>query len=267
MSSFLDRVLSQKREEVAEKRRIRRVNELECLASERPPRNFREAISGGGGIIAEIKGKSPTVAEFLQNGDVERLARIYEANGASAISIVTDEANFKTSLRDVDRVRKISTLPILVKDFIIDSHQVLEARAAGADAVLLIARILSANQLASLLALAERTGMSGLVECHDEEDVEKAADAGASIVGINNRDLGTLEVSLDTTRRLIPRIPEGTVCVSESGIHRREEIESLRSLGVDAFLIGGALLSSDEPGHVLRILLGRDDGFDGGSTR
>jgi indole-3-glycerol phosphate synthase len=232
------------------------VREIERSAAGVPVRGFRAALEGRGRIIAEIKGKSPSVASFRQQGAPERLAGIYEQHGASAISIVTDERNFGTSLKDVERVRAASTLPVLVKDFIIDAYQVAEARASGADAVLLIARILSPGALEQLLEHARGLGMDALTECHDEEDIDKARAAGAGILGINNRDLRTLEVSLDTTRRLVPRIPGSALCVSESGIDRRDQIEELSELGVDAFLIGGALLSAEDPAAKLRELAG-----------
>ncbi|MCK4546832.1 MAG: indole-3-glycerol-phosphate synthase [Candidatus Eisenbacteria sp.] len=264
--TFLDRVIREKRREVAAGRRTRRVNDLECRASERPTRDFLRAISGGCKVIAEIKGKSPAAPVFRHSGDVERLAAIYESNGASAISIVTDERNFGTCLRDVDRIRRVSSLPVLVKDFVIDAHQVMEARAAGADAILLIARILQEDLFASMFDLAGRLGMSVLVECHHEEDVAKAAAVGALIVGINNRDLRTLNVSLETTRNLVSRVPEEALCVSESGIVAREEIELLASLGVDAFLIGSALLNSAEPDRTLRRLTGLEPERSGGEA-
>jgi indole-3-glycerol phosphate synthase len=267
MNGFLEGILARKRRDVARKRRGRRVNELECGAQEQPVRGFREALAQGGAIIAEIKRKSPTVRAFRPNGGIERLAGIYEANGAAAISIVTDEENFGTSLADVCRVREACRLPVLVKDFIIDGSQVLEARAAGADAVLLIARILDEHVLAHLLRLAERLGMAALVECHDPGDLERAVRSGAGLIGINNRDLDTFCVSLEPTRRLLPRIPQGIVRVSESGIRTVEDIAELRALGVDAFLIGGALLESDDPGERLRTLAGSAAGGGRGAHR
>ncbi len=274
MNRFLDEVLRRKREEVAAKTRSYRINDLECRACRHAVRDFRATLTGGGTrrgtpgavIIAEIKKKSPTVARFLQNGDPERLARIYETNGAAAISVVVDEWNFGTSLCDVDRIRRVTRLPILAKDFAIDGSQLLEARAAGADAVLLIARILSGAMLSHLLGLSRRLGMSALVECHDEADVKKAVESGAAIIGINNRDLGSLAVSLQTTRRLLPRIPENVIRVSESGITSREDIDALRSLGVNAFLVGSALLHSHDPGRFLRNLLAPAEQRKGGAV-
>lgn len=245
MNRFLVQVLEQKRKELESKRSV-------ALDKAPPSRDFLQALSRKGAVIAEIKKKSPSVSEFLQNGPPEELARIYLENGASAISIVTDEPNFGTSLQDVAAVRAAVPLPVLVKDFIIDEIQVKEARAAGADAVLLIARIVEQEKLESLLDLVHRLGFNALVECHDEADIEKAKDA--RIIGINNRDLDTLETSLDTTRRLLPVIPGSAVCVAESGIKERSDVENLLAMGADAFLIGGALLNAPDAGAKLKEL-------------
>lgn len=256
MAGFLDRVRAEKETELASKKRSTPAAELERRARTLPARNFRDAVSAPGSVIAEIKGKSPTVTVFQQRPDPERLASVYASNGASAISIVTDERNFGTSLRDVRRVRSSCALPVLVKDFIFDDYQVLEARASGADAILLIVRMLDANTLGSLLSYARELGMSALIECHDESDIRAAVEAGARIIGINNRDLRTLEVSVDTTRCLIAEIPSSVVSISESGIDSPATVEALIALGVNAFLVGGALLDSDDPGKKLRELVG-----------
>ncbi len=258
MKTFLERVVEAKRVEVAHKRCIRPEGELEHRSSLRPVRDFRRAISGPEAIIAEIKRRSPSVPAFRQSAPTEHLAAVYEANGASAISIVTDWQNFGSSLADVARARGVSALPVLVKDFIFDRYQVVEARAAGADAVLLIARILSADELASLLELAHGLGMAALVECHDEDDVGKAVASGAGVIGVNNRDLSTFEVSLETTRELTPKIPRDAIRVAESGIRCRRDVEALAAMGVNAFLVGGVLLDSEDPGAKLRELAGSE---------
>lgn len=254
--NFLDRVLKEKEREIAHKKSAVPVGDLKRLVSKTPPRDFTGALSGGSRIIAEVKKRSPRVLSFRQTGAVDTLAPIYEESGAAAISVVTDAANFGTSLSDVRRIRSQVQLPVLVKDFILDPYQVFEARAAGADAVLLISRIVTVDTLAALLELTHSLGMHSLVEVHSADDVEKALLAGAPVVGINNRDLDSLEVSLGTTRNLIRVIPQEAVIVSESGISRREHIEELSALGVDAFLIGGALLQSSDPGALLRTLAG-----------
>jgi indole-3-glycerol phosphate synthase len=253
---FLARVLGEKRDEIAEKKRRLPVDELERRIPSEPPRDFLGALARRGAIIAEIKRRSPSVPAFRQCGPVEDLARVYAGSGAAAISIVTDEPNFGTSLVDVARVRAAVGLPVLVKDFVLDDYQVLEARAAGADALLLIARILAPETLAHLLASARRLGMEALVECHDASDVARAAGAGASCVGVNHRDLASLAVSLAPARELFARIPAGARRVAESGIESRVAIEDLLAAGADAFLIGGALLRADDPGAKLRELAG-----------
>jgi indole-3-glycerol phosphate synthase len=255
--SFLDRVLDEKKREIDEKHARCSVTDLKREADAIPVRDFRTAVSGGRRIIAEVKKRSPQVPHFRRALIVEELAVIYEENGACAVSVVTDEKNFGTSLRDVARLRTRVSIPILVKDFVIDPYQLYEARAFGADAVLLITRILHRDALAALLELAVHLGMQALVEVHGADEAKLAYEIGARIIGINNRDLESLEVSLDTTRALAGRLPADALIVSESGIQSRTDIEELSSLGVDAFLIGGALLQSDDPGGLLRELLGR----------
>jgi indole-3-glycerol phosphate synthase len=255
---FLDRVVREKEAEIAVKRAARSAADLARRAAGVPVRDFRTALSGDGRVIAEIKRRSPSVPAFRHGGDVAGLARIYRDNGAAAISIVTDEANFGTCLADVARVRGAVELPVLVKDFVIGAYQVIEARAAGADALLLIARILAADSLARLLGHVHDLGMQALVECHDEADVDLAVQAGARIVGVNNRDLATLATSLGACERLLPRIPAGVLRVAESGIGRRGDVVELARQGAHAFLVGGALLNSPDPGRKLRELLGAE---------
>jgi indole-3-glycerol phosphate synthase len=245
MNRFLVQVLEEKRRELEKKRG-------KTFDDAPPARDFLGALSKKGAIIAEIKKRSPSVSRFLYDGPPEALARVYLENGASAISIVTDEKNFGTSLRDVAMVKEAVPLPVLVKEFIIDELQVREARAAGADAVLLIARILEREKLDALLDLVHGLGFEALVECHDENDIEKAREA--KIIGINNRNLDTLETSLETTRRLLPVIPGGAVRVAESGINDRSDVEDLLALGADAFLVGGALLNAPDAGAKLKEL-------------
>ena len=258
MTAFLDRVIVEKISEIAAKKRERSEAALERAAGRLSVRDFCAALHGGMRVIAEIKKSSPRVAAFKQGGDPPALAAVYTGSGAAAISIVTDTRNFGTSLRDVELVREAAPLPILVKDFVIDTYQAAEARAAGADCLLLIARLLDRERLAALLERTRSLGMAALVECHDEADVTRALEAGADIVGVNNRDLDTLGVSLETTLRLAPMIRGAALCVAESGISRRRQIEELAAAGADAFLIGGALLESDDPGAKLRELLSPD---------
>jgi len=259
MSGFLEEIVADKREEVAQKKAAAPMDALVREAGRRDVRDFRAAISRGGvfgGVIAELKARTPTIAKFAQSLRLEPLAVTYEYGGAVAISIVTDEKRFGTSLETVRRVRERTSLPVLVKEFVIDPYQLLEARAAGADAVLLIVRLLERDALAQMLEIVRRLGMSALVETHTEEDILVALDAGADIVGINNRDLDRMEVSLDTTRRLAGKVPEGVLVVAESGIRSRDDIEDLAAHGAHAFLVGNALLASEDPEAKLRELVG-----------
>jgi len=257
--TFLNRVIEQKKSEITEKKVNTPVSDLEKMVAG-VPRDFRAAISGKGKIIAEIKKRSPRVRRFRNADAVHDLPVVYEETGAAAVSIVTDALNFGTSLSDAQRVHERISIPILVKDFILDEYQVIEARAFGADGLLLIARILDRQKLVALLELTDELGMQALVEVHDKKDLKKALDAGAHTIGINNRDLDSLEVKLDTTRQLVGLVPDGTTVVSESGIEGRSEILELSRLGVNAFLVGGALLESDDPAKLLRKLLGKNGG-------
>jgi len=256
MNGFLDQVVRDKVAQTERSRARTPLNELLLRAASRLPRNFQAAVAGGGRIIAEIKRRSPSVTAFRQQGDVTGLAGIYAASGAAAISIVIDEPNFGTSVADLTRVRESVSLPVLAKEFILDEYQVAEARAAGADAVLLIVRILDDARLQGLLAAIGDLGMSALVECHEADEVGRAVAAGARLIGINNRNLDSMSVSVDTCRGLVGLVPEGMVCVAESGIARREVIEELTRVGVDAFLIGGALLDAEDPAAKLKELRG-----------
>src|SRR5262249_11553298 len=183
-----------------------------------------------------------------------KLAAVYAENGAAAISIVADPARFGTSLSDVTDVRRTVSIPVIAKDFIIDPYQIVAARAAGADAVLLIVRLLDLDRLRSFLATTAELGMAALVETHSESEVLAAIAAGAPIVGINNRDLDTMTVSLDNTRRLAGLVPDDVILVSESGIETRADIDELSTYGATAFLVGGSLLKSDDPAEALRAL-------------
>ncbi len=252
MTGFLTSVVADK---------LREITALDAAAlTERAgdaPRGFAAALPGGG-IIAELKRKSPSVPSFPRGDDPLGQARIYEAHGAAAISIVTDTPRFGMTLADVADVRAAVGLPVIVKDFVVDPLQVRAAWAAGADCVLLIARIVDDGLLAELLALVHDLGMDALVECHDLRDLEAARDVGAPLVGVNSRDLDTLEMSRAGLRDLVARKPEGCLMVAESGLTGRADIEDLTALGADAFLIGSSLLKSDDPGRLLDELRGAE---------
>jgi indole-3-glycerol phosphate synthase len=253
---FLETVVEQKRIEVASKSAVRPIAELEREVGNVPLRDFTAAVSGERRVIAELKARTPTAASFRHSGALHELARTYEACGAAAISVVTDRYHFGTSLEDVRRVRGAVELPVLVKDFILDPYQLLEARAYGADAVLLIVRMLHWDALTALLDLSRELGMAALVETHDEKEMKTALQARSSIVGVNNRDLDSMAVSLDTTRRLAQLVPEGVILVAESGIRRRADLDDLAAHGAGAFLVGSSLLDAEDPEALLRSLTG-----------
>jgi indole-3-glycerol phosphate synthase len=250
--SFLDRVVAEKRAGVAARRQALPFEALAARLTTRDLRDFHGAIAGGASVIAELKAKTPTIESFANAGNLMALAGTYHQNGAAAISIVTDPSRFGTSLEDVARIREAVPLPVIAKDFIVDGYQVLEARAAGADAILLIVRLLDLPELRSLFDLARDLGLDVLVETHDETEVLAAITTGARIIGVNNRNLDTMAVSLETTCRLAPLVPDDIVLVAESGIRTRADIDTLTACGARAFLVGGSLLDAPDPGAVLR---------------
>lgn len=223
-----------------------------------PIRDFAAALRKSMAVIAEVKHRSPSHPHFRQTAAPARLAAAYQRGDAAAISVVTDAEHFGTSLADVRAIKMASELPVLTKDFVVDSSQILAAWEAGADAVLLIARMLVQDDLTRLLAEVHRLGLQSLVECHDAEDIAKSVRAGARILGVNNRNLATLTTDLAQTPQLLPLVPAGLITVSESGIDTRQQIEELAAAGAQAFLIGHALLLSRDPGRKLRELTGRE---------
>jgi indole-3-glycerol phosphate synthase len=209
-------------------------------------------------IITEIKRASPSKGDFISSDvNIINIAKTYEMNGAIAVSIVTDEF-FKTSIEDFISVRKEISLPILRKDFVIDEYQIYESKFIGADAILLIARILEEEELRSFMSCATELGMSSVIEVHDEDDLKKSLTINPDIIGINNRNLENFKVNLETSERLLPKIPDNLIKICESGIHSNKDIFYLKSLGADAFLIGEELLTSVDISKKLRNLLGYD---------
>lgn len=207
-------------------------------------------------VIAEIKKASPSKGILREDFEPVAIAKTYEACGAAAISVLTDNRFFQGSIDYLRAVRSVSTLPILMKDFIIDPYQLYQARACGADAVLLIAAILDRNRLSALIEMSGSLGLAALVEIHSAEELATALAANADIIGINNRDLKTFQVTVETTRRLAPLISPGKLIVSESGIDSREMMRALaEDAGVHAFLVGEALMRSPDIGAALRSLL------------
>ena len=257
--SILDRIVAAKRQEVQREMQetpLRRVIELATTAP--PPRDFGKAIRREGqiNIIAEVKRASPTRGALQPGADVEALARAYANGGAVAISVLTERRFFLGAPQDLAAAKQAAAAPVLRKDFLIDEWQVYESRALGADAILLIARLLSDWDLARLLGLARSLHMDALVEVHTEDEIGRAAGAGADIIGVNNRDLSTLEVSLETSIRMADRLPAGVVRVSESGIETHADVARLRAAGYGAFLVGGRLMREADPARALRSLLG-----------
>ncbi len=245
---ILGSIVETKRRELDGLRRRRR--DLERRAGARPPAlDFGGALTGGPtvALIAECKRRSPGAGDIQPGLDPAVLTRSYQASGARALSVLTDERHFGGSLADLEAVRAATSLPILRKDFTVDPLHVVEARAAGADAVLLIVRILGDPELASLLRVTADLGMAALVEAHDALDVERGLRAGARLLGVNNRDLATFETDLGTTLNLLASVPDDVAVVSESGIRTRGDVVRLAAAGVDAVLVGETLLRSADP--------------------
>ena len=221
--------------------------EIESCAA---TRSFMAAIAKPGiNIIAEVKKASPSRGLIRAEFDPLSIAQIYAENGAAAISVVTEETFFQGKLSYLTSIREVlarTCPPLLRKDFIIDAYQLFEARVAGADAVLLIVSILTIGELKVLLKLAHELGMAALAEVHDEKDLEVALDSGAKIIGINNRDLKSFKVDLKITERLCPLVPGDRIVVSESGIVGREDVLRLKSTGINAVLVGEALMASSD---------------------
>ncbi|MBA2363460.1 MAG: indole-3-glycerol phosphate synthase TrpC, partial [Chloroflexia bacterium] len=211
--------------------------------------------SGRVRVIAEVKRRSPSRGLLVANLDPARTATTYANHGAAAISVLTDEKYFGGSLADLQSVRRAVDLPILRKDFVLNGYQVVEARAYGADAVLLIAAALDADDLNDLLEETRVLGMDALVEVHTEEEMELALGCGAPLIGINNRDLQTFTTDLETTRRLAPLVADGHVLVSESGIHSGAQVRELARLGVHAVLVGEALVTATNAAEKLQELV------------
>ncbi len=266
---ILDKILADKRDEVEALHVNVPPEYLMVLAAEAgPPRGFKAAVGAPGGksevrspkseiaLIAEVKKASPSKGLIRPDFDPVSIARRYAETGASAISVLTDEKYFQGKLEYLTDIREVVSLPLLRKDFIIDHMQVYEARAAGADAILLIVAALSAGQLQDLLELTRSLGMDALVEVHTESELQTALEVGADIVGINNRDLRTFETRLETTLELASSVPPDKILVSESGINTRVDVERLMAAGVDAILVGESLMRVDDPGTKVKELLG-----------
>ena len=269
---IVDRIIEHKRARLARQKELmplddlrRKLESVEARRSE----GVREAVtlrSGGFigaitsrpiGLIAEVKRASPSAGVIVEDYRPGEIAAIYKENGAVAVSVLTEEDYFLGAPEHIAEVRAGCGLPVLRKDFIIDEYQIYESCLLGADAVLLIVRYIDFEALGEMVRLAKALDLAALVEVHGREELDRALDVGAELIGINNRDLGTLKVDLETTFRLIRYVPDGVTVVSESGISRREDVLRLKSAGVDGVLVGEAILRSEDVGAKVRELLGR----------
>jgi indole-3-glycerol phosphate synthase len=258
--SVLAKIVEKKRERIGIARARSPLSDLRAKISglERP-RDFAKAVTGNAGrvrLIAELKKASPSRGLIRQDFDHKKIASIYEAKGVDALSVLTEEDFFQGRLDYLPEVRAITSRPLLRKDFLIDDYQIFEARAFQADAVLLIAAILEKNQAAEYIACAGELGMAVLFEVHDLRELEMALLVDAPIIGINNRNLKTLQIDLETTFQLRREVPPGKIVVSESGISRHEDVMKLLEAGVDAMLVGSSFMSSPDIGRKIDELRG-----------
>ncbi len=251
--TVLERIVAETRVEVARRKREQAFGQARAAE----PRGFRDALLGEGmSVIAEFKRRSPSAGALHDAPDLSAIVAAYEDGGAAAVSVLTEGPNFGGSLEDLAVARAACALPLLRKDFVVDPFQLHEALAAGADAVLLIVAALAPPELEALHAQALALGLDALVEVHDAVELETALAAGAQTVGINNRDLRDFSVDVNRTERLLGAIPAGVAVVSESGIASAEQLRRLQGLGVDAVLVGEALMRAEDPAATLRGLRG-----------
>jgi indole-3-glycerol phosphate synthase len=258
-ADLLETILAATRTRVAARRELVSDTALEARIGSQPgTRGFRSALSRQSvNIIAECKRRSPSKGLLRADYDPARIASAYERAGAAAISVLTEPTFFDGELSHLEAVHEAVAVPVLRKDFIVDRYQLLEARSAGADAVLLIVAALDDPSLANLRGEAAALGLDTLVEVHDAGELERAVRAGADIIGVNNRNLRTLEVDLSASDRLAARMPASVVAVAESGLRTREDIEGLTARGYRAFLVGERLMTAEDPGSALAALTGR----------
>jgi indole-3-glycerol phosphate synthase len=257
--SALTPIIARTRQDVAARRAAVPAATLELAAADRSDRrDFIGAVRAPGlSVIAEHKRRSPSAGVIREGTQLQDVVQAYERAGAAALSILTEQHSFGGSLDDLRAARQASRLPILRKDFIVEPYQVLESAAAGADAILLIVAALQRAQLAELHAQARELGLEVLVEIHDRTEMGTALGAGATLIGINNRDLTTLEVDTRRTFELLPHLPEDAAVVSESGFSRAEQLDELADVGVSAVLVGEALMRAQDIEAACRALTGR----------
>jgi len=264
MVASLEQIVAASRRRIVATRQSADLRELERQAEEHIPRGFRRALemksARGTAVIAELKKASPSRGVIRAEFDAAGIAREFEAAGAAALSVLTDEEFFHGSLANLVQASKATQLPCLRKDFILDEFQLLEARANCADAVLLIVAALSQDEVVGLTMQSRDYELDVLCEVHDEQELGRAVDAGCNLIGVNNRDLKTFEVDLETAVRLGPLIPKNVVSVAESGINSGADVARLRAAGYQAFLIGEALMKAALPGEALRTFLRESQG-------
>ena len=255
----LDDLVAPTRDAVQRRKRERPLAEVERAAAARGEgRPFREALSHPGtSLVAEHKRRSPSAGTIREGASLRDVIVAYEQGGAAALSILTEGPHFGGSLADLEEARAASSLPILRKDFTVDAYQLYEAKAAGADAVLLVVAALEHDELAELYAEARALDLDALVEVHREDELEAALEIDADVIGINNRDLEDFTVDLQRTFDLLHDVPAGKTVLSESGITRRDQVEDLESVGVDAVLVGEALMRASDPETAVRELTRR----------
>jgi indole-3-glycerol phosphate synthase len=257
-TGVLARIIEARRSAVAYRKRVLPEAVLRMgVTKAEPVRDFSAALTRDSlNVITELKKASPSHGVLRSDFDAATLAAQFERAGAVALSVLTEEEFFQGDLNYLRQARKRVALPILRKDFIVDPWQVWESRATNADSFLLIVAALSQETLTELLTLGRELGMEPLVEVHTRAELDRALEAGARIVGVNNRDLRTLDVRLETSLELIEAIPDGCIAVSESGLRKHEQLAQLRAAGFDAFLVGGSLMTAPDPAAALRALLG-----------
>ena len=261
MNSILEEIAAYKREWVAARKRERSENELLSLARSRAPRDFAGALcariaAGDNAVIAEVKKASPSKGVIRADFVPVSIAESYAKGGATCLSVLTDEKYFQGANAYVERIRQCVSLPILRKDFMLDVYQVIEARALGADCILIIMAMLGDTLAAELAAAAREMGLSVLPEVHNRQELERALRLKTRLIGVNNRNLHDFSTTLDTTIALLDDIPAEKTVITESGIHNRADIARMNAVGVHGFLIGESLMREDEPGAALRTLIG-----------
>lgn len=258
--TILKKIVDRKWQEIAERSAQYSLDDLQRAVQQQGAcRGFvarleQKLNAGLSAVIAEAKKASPSKGVIRESFDPAAIARSYELGGAACMSVLTDRDFFQGSETYLQQARVACSLPVIRKDFIVDPYQVVEARAIGADCILLIVACLEDGQMAELSACAAELGMDVLVEVHDREELHRALPLETRLVGINNRNLNTFETTLQTTFDLLPEIPEGRIVVTESAIHTREDVDAMREKGVDTFLVGEAFMRADDPGEKLRDL-------------